>query len=84
MGPAHASDVLRRLESNLFAEIGDKPIANITAPVLLAAIRKIEHRGAHDLAHRSTGGVDRCSATASPPGVASAIRPPTFAGAHSA
>lgn len=50
--PQHASDVLRRLESNLFAEIGDKPIADITAPVLLAAIRKIEHRGAHDLAHR--------------------------------
>lgn len=48
----HASDVLRRLESNLFAEIGDKAIADITAPVLLAAVRKIEHRGAHDLAHR--------------------------------
>jgi len=50
--PHHASDVLRRLESNLFAELGDKPIADITPPVLLAAIRKIEHRGAHDLAHR--------------------------------
>lgn len=48
----HASDVLRRLESNLFPEIGDKPIAEITAPTLLAAVRKIEHRGAHDLAHR--------------------------------
>ena len=50
--PHHASDVLRRLESNLFGEIGDKPIADIMAPALLAAIRKIEHRGAHDLAHR--------------------------------
>ena len=29
-----------------------RPIAEITAPVLLAAVRKIEHRGAHDLAHR--------------------------------
>ena len=48
----HASDILRRLESNLFPEIGDKAIADITAPVLLAAVRKIEHRGAHDLAHR--------------------------------
>ena len=37
---------------NLFPEIGDKPIAEITAPLLLAAVRKIEHRGAHDLAHR--------------------------------
>lgn len=50
--PHHAADVLRRLESNLFPEIGDKPIAEITAPTLLAAVRKIEHRGAHDLAHR--------------------------------
>ncbi len=50
--PHHASDVLRRLESNLFPEIGDKPIAEITPPILLAAVRKIEHRGAHDLAHR--------------------------------
>src|SRR5437868_4624297 len=48
----HARDVMRRLESNLFPEIGNKPIAEITAPVLLAAVRKIEHRGAHDLAHR--------------------------------
>lgn len=50
--PHHASDVLRRLESNLFPEIGERPIAEITAPMLLAAVRKIEHRGAYDLAHR--------------------------------
>src|SRR5690348_2694677 len=31
----HASDVLRRLEANLFPELGDKPIAEITSPVLL-------------------------------------------------
>lgn len=49
---SHATDVLRRLEGNLFPEIGDKPIAQITAPVLLAAVRKIEARGAHDLSHR--------------------------------
>jgi integrase len=50
--PHHASDVLRRLEANLFPEIGNKPIADITAPLLLSTVRKIEHRGAHDLAHR--------------------------------
>lgn len=48
----HASDVLRRLEANLFADLGARSIAEITAPDLLAAVRKIEHRGAHDLAHR--------------------------------
>lgn len=50
--PRHAADVRRRLEANLFPELGARPIAEISAPELLAAIRKIEHRGAHDLAHR--------------------------------
>ncbi len=50
--PTHATDVLRRLESNLFPEIGATPVAELTAPALLAALRRIEHRGAHDLAHR--------------------------------
>lgn len=49
---SHSTDVLRRLESNLFPEIGATPIAELTAPALLAAVRKIENRGAHDLAHR--------------------------------
>lgn len=48
----HASDVLRRLEANLFPTLGSRPIAQITAPELLAAIRKIEGRGAYDMAHR--------------------------------
>ncbi len=34
--PSHAADVLRRLESNLFPELGGEPIAEITAPMLLA------------------------------------------------
>ena len=50
--PTHAADVLRRLEANLFPEIGTTPIAEMTAPALLAALRKIEDRGARDLAHR--------------------------------
>lgn len=48
----HASDVLRRLEANLFPDLGAAPIADIKAPALLATLRKIEHRGAYDLAHR--------------------------------
>src|SRR4029453_14981745 len=50
--PRHASDVRRRLERNLFPDLGERPIAEITAPELLAAARKVESRGAHDLAHR--------------------------------
>jgi integrase len=50
--PQHAVDVLRRLEKNLFPDLGARPIAEITPPDLLMAIRKVERRGAHDLAHR--------------------------------
>jgi integrase len=50
--PHHASDVLRRLESNIFPALGKRPIDSIDAPELLVAVRKIEARGAYDLAHR--------------------------------
>ena len=50
--PHHASDVKRRLESNIFPTIGKRPIEQIEAPELLQTIRKIEARGAYDLAHR--------------------------------
>ncbi|MCP5279915.1 MAG: tyrosine-type recombinase/integrase [Thiobacillus sp.] len=50
--PTHARDVLRRLEGNIFPSIGRRPIAEIDAPELLATVRKIEDRGAYDLAHR--------------------------------
>lgn len=51
----HADDVRRRLERNLFPDLGGEPIAEVTAPMLLAAARKVESRGAHDLAHRMIG-----------------------------
>ena len=75
-----ATDVLRRLESNLFPDLGDKPIAAITAPALLAAARKIE------LAARMTWRIAcyrshrRYSATAWQPGAANAP-PPDLRGA---
>ncbi len=50
--PGHADDVKRRLERNTFPAIGSRPIGEIEAPELLAALRPIEKRGAHDLAHR--------------------------------
>ncbi|GAB1392909.1 tyrosine-type recombinase/integrase [Rhodocyclaceae bacterium] len=48
----HADDVRRRLEKNSYPYIGSRPIAEIEAPELLEMVRKIEKRGAHDLAHR--------------------------------
>lgn len=50
--PSHALDVKRRLERNAFPSIGRRPIDEIEAPELLEALRPIEKRGAHDLAHR--------------------------------
>jgi len=49
---SHADDVMRRLEANAFPKIGRRPISQIDAPELLAALRPIEQRGAYDLAHR--------------------------------
>jgi integrase len=50
--PRHAVDVRRRLEANLFPHIGARPISQIDGPELLSVVRKVEARGAHDLAHR--------------------------------
>jgi len=51
--PAYAERLLRRFERDLFPPIGKKPIAEIKPPELLAAIRKIEARGAIETAHRA-------------------------------
>ncbi|CAG4924712.1 tyrosine-type recombinase/integrase [Paraburkholderia gardini] len=52
---SHAVDVKRRLERNIYPTLGARPIADLTPPEVLAAIRKIENRGATDLAHRVMG-----------------------------
>jgi len=49
----HSSKVIVRLEQDIFPSIGGKPIAEVTAPVLLVALRRIESRGAIDTAHRA-------------------------------
>ena len=51
--PRHADSVIRRLEMDVFPAIGSKPIADITAPQLLAMAKKIESRGALDIARRA-------------------------------
>ncbi|MFC1659708.1 tyrosine-type recombinase/integrase [Pseudomonadota bacterium] len=49
----HAGYVLKRLEADIFKEIGYRPIIEITPPELLVAIQKIEKRGAIDVAQRT-------------------------------
>ena len=48
----HSSKILARLENDMFPWVGARPIGDINAPVLLAAIRRIEARGALETAHR--------------------------------
>jgi integrase len=48
----HVEKVLGRLEKNLFPWIGDKPIAELTAPGLLNTLRRVEDRGAIHTAKR--------------------------------
>ncbi len=50
--PQYAAEVIKRLEDDIFPEIGDFPIKDIEPPFLLQTIRKIENRGAYDLAKR--------------------------------
>lgn len=49
----HGNRILRRLERDIFPWIGGRPIAEITAPELLAVIRRIEARGALETSHRA-------------------------------
>ena len=50
---SHADKVIRRLERDVFPWIGSKPIAKLTAPDVLAVLRRIESRHAVETAHRA-------------------------------
>lgn len=49
----HAANILNRLEADIFPVIGRKPISSLTPPIILDCLRKIEDRGAHELARRA-------------------------------
>lgn len=49
----YGKEIIHRLENDVFPEIGHLPIASITPPQLLDMVRKIEKRGAHELALRA-------------------------------
>lgn len=50
---SHSTKIIRRLEKDIFPWIGSRPISTVTAPDLLAALRRIESRGAIETAHRA-------------------------------
>ncbi|NKJ47188.1 integrase [Burkholderia sp. SG-MS1] len=49
---SHADKIMARLEKDVFPWLGSRPIAEIKAPELLGALRRVEGRGAVDTAHR--------------------------------
>ncbi len=49
--PSYFEKWLRQLEKDVFPYVGKLPIANITTPMMLEVIRRIEKRGVHDTAH---------------------------------
>jgi len=49
----HSSKIIARLENDIFPWLGARPIAEITAPELLATLRRIEGRGTLETAHRA-------------------------------
>jgi integrase len=50
---SHSTRIMRRFEADIFPWIGGRPIAEISPPELLAAVRRIEARGALETAHRA-------------------------------
>jgi len=51
--PSHSNKIIRRLERDLFPFLGNRPIADISAPELLGVLRRIESRGALETTHRA-------------------------------
>ncbi|NQY26591.1 MAG: hypothetical protein HRT92_05375 [Piscirickettsiaceae bacterium] len=51
-GKEYTERTVTHLEKNIFPWLGSKNINDITPPELLAALRRIENRGALDSAHR--------------------------------
>lgn len=47
-----SKNMIQRLEADIFPEIGNKPIGELKHLDVIAALRKIEQRGASEIAHR--------------------------------
>lgn len=48
----YAGQIMDRLEADVFPLIGADPIDEITPPMALEVVRRIEERGSHEMAHR--------------------------------
>lgn len=60
--PDHADRVLNSLEADVFPDLGPLPVGQVTAPLILAIVKRVEARGAVETAQRilqRIGGVMR-------------------------
>ena len=60
----HRKKVVRRLERDVFPYIGTRPVADVTAPEILALARRVEARGTLETAHRVIQNIGRVTALA--------------------
>lgn len=56
---SHADKIIARLQGDVFPWLGGKAIAEITAPDVLAVIRRIDERGTLDTAHRAKSNISQ-------------------------
>lgn len=77
--PKYAAQILRSLVNDVFPAIGNRPIGQVTAPDVLAVLRAIEARGAHDQAHRIRQRIEYIFAMAIGMGLAE-LNPATMVG----
>lgn len=73
---SHSDKVIARLENDVFPWLGSRPIAQITAPEILAVLRRIEGRGAVDASHRALQNISQVMRYAVATG--RAVRDPCF------
>jgi integrase len=69
--PAHAARVWSRIQRDLLPWIGKTPVTDISAPVVLETVRRIEARGARETAHRARSDVSTIMRFAIASGLAS-------------
>lgn len=50
--PRYADQVLDRFEKDIFPSLGRMPVRDVTVPLILQALRKVEARGSAETAHR--------------------------------
>ena len=56
---SHYSKIIASLKKDVFPYIGNRPIAEISAPEVLSVLRRIESRGVCETAHRAMGNISQ-------------------------